>query len=67
MKRHFTKVIHLFTDRRAWVQQVVVTAAAAAVAWQIGDLVHKNGGLVAAIAASLTALHWLAWRFSVLE
>jgi hypothetical protein len=54
MKRHFTKVIHLFTDRRAWVQQVVVTAAAAAVAWQIGDLVHKNGGLVAAIAASLT-------------
>jgi hypothetical protein len=54
MKENFDRIIHLFTDRRAWVQQVVVTAVAAAVAWQVGDLVHKNGGLVAAIAASLT-------------
>ena len=54
MKEFITKFIHLFTDRRAWVQQIVVTAAAAAFAWQVGDLVHKNGGLVAAIAASLT-------------
>ncbi|MEI6844634.1 MAG: aromatic acid exporter family protein [Actinomycetes bacterium] len=48
------RVIRLFTDRRAWVQQVVVTAAAAATAWQIGDIAFKNGGLVAAIVASLT-------------
>jgi len=54
MKERVNSIIHLFTDRRAWVQQVVVTAMAAAVAWQVGDLVHKNGGLVAAIAASLT-------------
>ncbi|HUX65791.1 MAG TPA: FUSC family protein, partial [archaeon] len=54
MKERVNSIIHLFTDRRAWVQQVIVTALAAAVAWQVGDLVHKNGGLVAAIAASLT-------------
>jgi len=54
MKTFIDRLTHLFTDRRVWVQQVVVTATAAAVAWQVGDLVHKNGGLVAAIAASLT-------------
>jgi hypothetical protein len=54
MKSGLNTIIHLFTDRRAWVQQIVVTSAAAAFAWQVGDLVHKNGGLVAAIAASLT-------------
>ncbi len=48
------RFIRLFTDRRAWVQQVVVTAAAAATAWQVGDIAFKNGGLVAAIVASLT-------------
>ena len=48
------RLVHLFSDRRAWVQQVFVTAAAAAVAWQVGDLAFKNGGLVAAIVASLT-------------
>ena len=46
------KIVRLFSDRRAWVQQVFVTAAAAAVSWQVGDLAFKNGGLVAAIAAS---------------
>lgn len=54
MKQHVTKFIRLFTDRRAWVQQIVVTAGAAATAWQVGDLAFKNGGLVAAIVASLT-------------
>ncbi len=48
------RIARLFTDRRAWVQQVVVTAAAAATAWQVGDIAFKNGGLVAAIVASLT-------------
>lgn len=54
MKQHVIKFIRLFTDRRAWVQQIVVTAGAAATAWQVGDLAFKNGGLVAAIVASLT-------------
>ncbi|MEK6648094.1 MAG: FUSC family protein [Actinomycetota bacterium] len=54
MKRHATKFIRLFTDRRAWVQQIIVTAGAAATAWQVGDLAFKNGGIVAAIVASLT-------------
>lgn len=54
MKQYVTKFIRLFTDRRAWVQQIVVTAGAAATAWQVGDLAFKNGGLVAAIVASLT-------------
>lgn len=54
MKQYVTKFIRLFTDRRAWVQQIAVTAGAAATAWQVGDLAFKNGGLVAAIVASLT-------------
>lgn len=48
------KVVRLFTDRRAWVRQTVVTGAAAGLAWQVGDLVHKNGGIVAAIVATLS-------------
>ncbi|MSY55120.1 MAG: hypothetical protein F2638_05975 [Actinobacteria bacterium] len=48
------RIIHLFSDRRAWVQQVIVTALAAATAWQVGDFAFTNGGLVAAIVASLT-------------
>ena len=54
MKRQFMKVVRLFTDRRAWVRQTVVTGAAAGLAWQVGDLVHKNGGIVAAIVATLS-------------
>ncbi|CAB4331128.1 unannotated protein [freshwater metagenome] len=54
MKHQFQRFIRLFTDRRAWVQQILVTAAAAATAWQVGDLLFTNGGLVAAIVASLT-------------
>jgi hypothetical protein len=37
-----------------WIQQVLVTAFAAAVAWQVGDRALTNGGLVAAVVASLT-------------
>jgi uncharacterized membrane protein YgaE (UPF0421/DUF939 family) len=54
MKRQFLKVVRLFTDRRVWVRQTVVTGAAAGLAWQVGDLVHKNGGIVAAIVATLS-------------
>ena len=48
------RFIKLFTDRAVWVRQITVTAAAAAVAWLIGDALIKNGGLVAAIVASLS-------------
>lgn len=54
MKRQVSRLVRLFTDRRAWVRQTLVTAAAAALAWQVGDLAFKNGGIVAAIAATLT-------------
>ncbi len=43
-----------FVVRWYWIQQVLVTAIAAAVAWQVGDSVLKHGGLVAAIVATLT-------------
>lgn len=48
------RVIKLFTDRAVWVRQITVTAVAAAVAWILGDLLIVNGGLVAAIVASLS-------------
>ncbi|OIQ85852.1 hypothetical protein GALL_323020 [mine drainage metagenome] len=54
MKRQAMRLVRLFTDRRAWVRQTLVTAAAAALAWKAGDLAFKNGGLVAAISATLT-------------
>jgi len=37
-----------------WIQQVLVTAIAAAIAWAVGDRAFTNGGLVAAVVASLT-------------
>lgn len=37
-----------------WIQQVLVTAIAAALAWQVGDQVQTNGGIAAAVVASLT-------------
>ena len=48
------RFIKLFTDRAVWVRQITVTAAAAALAWVLGDLLIVNGGLVAAIVASLS-------------
>lgn len=48
------RFIKLFTDRAVWVRQITVTAAAAALAWFLGDLLIVNGGLVAAIVASLS-------------
>lgn len=50
----YRRVIKLFTDRAVWVRQITVTAIAAAVSWLIGDLLITNGGLVAAIVASLS-------------
>ena len=54
MKKLLRQIITLFTDRRVWVRQVAVAAFAAGVAWQVGDLVIKNGGVVAAIVCSLS-------------
>ena len=54
MKRLIKRIKKLFTDRRAWVRLIVVASIAAAVAWQIGDLAIKNGGVVAAIICSLS-------------
>jgi len=54
MKRLAIRFIRLFTDRRVWVRQTLVTAAAAAIAWKAGDLAFYHGGIVAAIAAALT-------------
>lgn len=48
------RFVKLFTDRAVWVRQITVTAIAAAVAWLIGDALIVNGGLVAAIVASLS-------------
>ena len=54
MRKVFRRLVKLFTDRAVWVRQITVTSAAAAVAWLIGDSLITNGGLVAAIVASLS-------------
>jgi hypothetical protein len=54
MKKFLRRIAALFTDRQVWVRQVAVAAIAAGVAWQVGDLVIKNGGVVAAIICSLS-------------
>ena len=58
MKKFLTdlpkRAIKLFTDRKIWVRQVAVTGLACSVAWQVGDLALKHGGLVAAIVCGLS-------------
>jgi hypothetical protein len=54
MKNFLRRFIKLFTDRRIWVRQIVVASLASATAWQVGDLVIKNGGVVAAIVCGLS-------------
>jgi uncharacterized membrane protein YgaE (UPF0421/DUF939 family) len=48
------RVSQQFVIRWYWIQQVLVTAIAASLAWQIGDKVLTNGGIAAAVVASLT-------------
>ena len=48
------RLVRLFTDRRQWVRQVVVTALAGALSWRAGNLVVAQGGVTAAIAAAIT-------------
>ena len=54
MKNRFNRLLQQFVVRWYWIQQVLVTGIAAALAWQLGDTVSKNGGVVAAIVATLT-------------
>lgn len=54
IKRVLAILWQQFVDRWYWIQQVVVTAIAAAASWQVGDLALKNGGVVAAIVSTLT-------------
>ena len=43
-----------FTKRISWLQRIFVTAVAASVSWLVGNQALPNGGLVAAIVATLT-------------
>ena len=54
MRIRFDRLLQQFVVRWYWIQQVLVTAVAASLAWQLGDTVSKNGGVVAAIVAALT-------------
>lgn len=54
MRKLLKRVIKLFTDRRTWVRLVFVSAIASGVAWQVGDLFIKGGGVVAAIICALS-------------
>ena len=53
-RKYLQRLIQQFVLRWYWIQQVLVTAIAAAIAWQVGDRAFTNGGLVAAVVASLT-------------
>jgi hypothetical protein len=50
----FRRILSLFTQRKPWVRQIVVAGLAGATAWQVGDLLVKNGGVVAAIVCTLS-------------
>lgn len=44
----------LFSERKTWVRQIAVAGLAGATAWQVGDVLIKNGGVVAAIVCALS-------------
>jgi len=50
----WNKLKKLFADRRVWVRQILVAGLAGATAWQVGDLLIENGGVVAAIICTLS-------------
>jgi hypothetical protein len=54
MKRFFSRVVALFTNRKIWVRQIVVASLAAGAAWLVGEQAFEGGGLVAAIVCSLS-------------
>ncbi len=54
MKRFFSRIVALFTNRIVWVRQIVVVSLAAGSAWFVGEQAFDGGGLVAAIVCSLS-------------
>ena len=54
MRKLVKRVKKLFADRKTWVRLIVVSAVASGVAWQLGDLLIKDGGVVAAIICALS-------------
>ncbi|MDP1711753.1 MAG: aromatic acid exporter family protein [Candidatus Nanopelagicaceae bacterium] len=54
MESIWQRAIAPFAKRKYWIQWILVTASAAAVSWLVGNQVIENGGLVAAIVATLT-------------
>jgi uncharacterized membrane protein YccC len=54
MRKLAKRVRKLFADRKTWVRLIVVTAIASGVAWKLGDVLLKNGGVVAAIICALS-------------
>ena len=54
MKRYFSRVVALFTNRKIWVRQIIVASLAAGAAWLVGEQAFEGGGLVAAIVCSLS-------------
>ena len=54
MRKLAKRVRKLFADRKTWVRLIVVTAIASGVAWTLGDVLLKNGGVVAAIICALS-------------
>ena len=54
MRKFVKRVRKLFGDRKSWVRLIVVSAVASGVAWQLGDLLIKDGGVVAAIICALS-------------
>ena len=54
MRKLVKRVKKLFADRKSWVRLIVVSAVASGVAWKLGDLLIKDGGVVAAIICALS-------------
>lgn len=50
----FRKIVNLFKNRKNWVRQILVAGLAGGVAWFVGDLLIKDGGVVAAIVCTLS-------------
>jgi uncharacterized membrane protein YccC len=50
----WNKLKKLFADRRVWVRQILVAGLAGATAWQVGDFLIEDGGVVAAIICTLS-------------
>ena len=50
----FRKIVNLFKNRKNWVRQILVAGLAGGVSWFVGDLLIKDGGVVAAIVCTLS-------------